>query len=94
MHSDDPIAPVGYLKLNKLRLDTKLPIVDLKTRMSTINMKDSEAYVSCGEEEDELPFDSENEDNNGRCLYRIVLKNCLDLNRSKLCITIPSKNKI
>lgn len=51
LHSDDPIAPVGFLKLNKLRLDTKLPILDLKARMNGLPIKDSEGYITNDEEE-------------------------------------------
>lgn len=46
MHSDDPIAPVGYLKFNKLRLELKLPILDLHGRLLGLPLKDPDGYVT------------------------------------------------
>lgn len=33
IHSDDPIAPVGYLVFEKLGLEVKLPALDLFSRL-------------------------------------------------------------
>nr|XP_022904819.1 diphthine--ammonia ligase [Onthophagus taurus]XP_022904820.1 diphthine--ammonia ligase [Onthophagus taurus] len=46
IHSNDPIAPVGYLKLNKLRLELKLPPLDLTHRLAGLPLKDSDGYVT------------------------------------------------
>lgn len=55
LHSDDPIAPVGYLKLNKLKLETKLPQVDLYSRLVDVPLKDSDGYITDqGEEASEF----------------------------------------
>ncbi|XP_018322343.1 diphthine--ammonia ligase [Agrilus planipennis] len=55
MHSNDPVAPVGYLRLKKLRLETKLPVLDLKERLKGIPVKDSDGYITdYGEEAVEL----------------------------------------
>lgn len=45
-HSEDTIAQVGYLKLGKLRLGTKLPTLDLQNRLAGLPLKDSESYVA------------------------------------------------
>ncbi|KRT83502.1 hypothetical protein AMK59_3151, partial [Oryctes borbonicus] len=55
IHSDDPIAPVGYLKFNKLKLELKLPPLDLQNRLSALPLKDSDGYVTdYGEEATEM----------------------------------------
>lgn len=46
LHSEDQIAQVGFLKLNKLRLELKLPDLDLSGRLSGLPLKDSDFYVS------------------------------------------------
>lgn len=46
LHSSDPIAPVGYLRLKKLSLETKLPHLDLQSRLSGLPLKDSDGYVT------------------------------------------------
>lgn len=46
LHSNDPMTPVGYLKLNKLRLETKLPQLDLYQRLGSVPLKDSNGYVT------------------------------------------------
>lgn len=46
VHSNDAIAPVGYLKLNKLHLETKLPQLDLSSRMANLPLKDSDGYIT------------------------------------------------
>lgn len=45
MHQDDPIAPVGYLKFNSLKLEFKLPALDLQSRLEGLPLKDSYGYV-------------------------------------------------
>ncbi|KAJ8947693.1 hypothetical protein NQ318_001531 [Aromia moschata] len=45
-HSNDPIAPVGYLKFNKLGLEVKLPPLDLHSRLKGLPLKDSDGYVT------------------------------------------------
>ena len=47
---------MGYLKFNKLRLELKLPILDLSGRLLGLPLKDSEGYVTDHGEEalDEL----------------------------------------
>lgn len=46
IHSDDSIAPVAYLKFNKLKLETKLPALDLNSRLKDLPLKDSDGYVT------------------------------------------------
>lgn len=64
LHSDDPIAPVGYLKLIKIILENKLPALDLSGRLSGLPLKDNDGYITdygvdaCDSSEDE-------DDNNG-----------------------------
>lgn len=61
IHSDDAIAPVGYLKLNKLHLELKLPQLDLDGRLANLPLKDSEGYITDdGEDAVELIMNSEN----------------------------------
>lgn len=45
MHQTDPIAPVGYLKFNSLKLEFKLPALDLQSRLEGLPLKDSYGYV-------------------------------------------------
>ncbi|XP_045479271.1 diphthine--ammonia ligase [Harmonia axyridis] len=65
LHSNDPFAPVGFLKLNKLRLEQKLPVLDLHERLQNLPLKDCDGYVTDqGEDvkelnEDDLDSDSE-----------------------------------
>lgn len=37
---------MGFLKLNKLRLELKLPALDLSGRLSGLPLKDSDFYIS------------------------------------------------
>lgn len=46
IHSDDAIAPVGYLKLKKLKLELKLPSLDLQSRLVGLPLKDSDGYIT------------------------------------------------
>ncbi|EFA02050.1 uncharacterized protein LOC663632 [Tribolium castaneum] len=46
LHSSDPIAPVGYLQLKKISLETKLPLLDLQDRLSGLPLKNSDGYVT------------------------------------------------
>lgn len=46
LHSDDPIAPVGYLKLKKLSLENKLPALDLSGRLNGLPLKDNDGYIT------------------------------------------------
>lgn len=46
LHSDVPIAPVGYLKLNKVSLENKLPVLDLSARLNGLPLKDSDGYIT------------------------------------------------
>ncbi|KAL3265773.1 hypothetical protein HHI36_009971 [Cryptolaemus montrouzieri] len=46
LHSNDPIAPVGYLKLNKLQLENKLPLLNLHERLKGLPLKNSDGYVT------------------------------------------------
>ncbi|KAK4886058.1 hypothetical protein RN001_002329 [Aquatica leii] len=55
LHSNDLIAPVGFLKLNNLKLETKLPQISLSDRLSSITIKDSDRYITdCGEDSIEI----------------------------------------
>lgn len=51
LHSDDPIAPVGFLKLNSIKLETKLPQLDLSGRFANLPIKDSDGYITDQAEE-------------------------------------------
>lgn len=51
LHSDDPIAPVGYLKLNSIKLEIKLPQLDLSGRFANLPIKDSDGYITDQAEE-------------------------------------------
>lgn len=53
LHSEDQIAQVGFLKLKKLRLELKLPALDLSGRLSGLPLKDSDFYVSDVSDEEE-----------------------------------------
>lgn len=46
LHSNDPVAPVGYLRFNKLVLEVKLPALDLHSRLQGLPLKDSDGYVT------------------------------------------------
>ncbi|XP_060530629.1 uncharacterized protein LOC132704569 [Cylas formicarius] len=46
MHSDDPVAPVGYLRLNKLSLEIKLPPLNLHSRLEGLPLKNYDEYVT------------------------------------------------
>ncbi|XP_018564791.1 diphthine--ammonia ligase [Anoplophora glabripennis] len=62
LHSNDPIAPVGYLKFNKLVLEIKLPALDLHSRLEGLPLKDSDGYVTDqGEEAFEIIENEEDE---------------------------------
>lgn len=46
IHSDNAIAPVGYLRLNKLHLIPKeIPSI-MRERLSSISLKDADGYVT------------------------------------------------
>lgn len=51
LHTNDPIAPVGYLKFNKLSLSLKTPALDLESRLAGLSLKDSEGYITDNSEE-------------------------------------------
>lgn len=55
IHSDNAIAPVGYLRLNKLHLIPKeIPSI-MRDRLSSISLKDSDGYITDpGEEATEI----------------------------------------
>ncbi|KAF7282425.1 hypothetical protein GWI33_002657 [Rhynchophorus ferrugineus] len=61
MHQDDPIAPVGYLKFNKLSLEFKLPALDLESRLEGLPLKNSFEYIS-NDNEDSLELNNEEQD--------------------------------
>ena len=46
LNSNDPICPVGYLRLKKLSLEVKLPNLDLQRRLSGLPLKDSDGYIT------------------------------------------------
>lgn len=46
IHSNDPIAPVGYLIFKKLSLEVKLPVLDLNSRLEGLPLKDSNGYIT------------------------------------------------
>lgn len=65
IHSDNAIAPVGYLRLNKLHLLPKSIPAILKDRLNDISVRDADGYITdsaeeAGEEEltDEVSFNS------------------------------------
>ncbi|XP_057655168.1 uncharacterized protein LOC130893248 [Diorhabda carinulata] len=62
MHSDNPIAPVGYLIFKKLSLEIKLPALDLQSRLEGLPLKDSNGYVTDHEEEAFQYIENDTED--------------------------------
>ncbi|CAH1124619.1 unnamed protein product [Ceutorhynchus assimilis] len=64
MHQNDPIAPVGFLKFNSLKLEFKLPPLDLQSRLEGLPLKDSLGYIS---DDDENDFEINNIDEAGDC---------------------------
>lgn len=46
IHSNDPVAPVGYLIFKKLSLELKLPALDLNSRLDGLPLKDSNGYIT------------------------------------------------
>ncbi|KAK5643599.1 hypothetical protein RI129_007444 [Pyrocoelia pectoralis] len=46
LHSTNPIAPVGFLKLNKLKLEPKLPQLNLYSRLKNVPLTDSDGYIT------------------------------------------------
>lgn len=46
IHSNDPVAPVGYLIFKKLSLQLKLPALDLAGRLAGLPLKDSNGYIT------------------------------------------------
>nr|XP_023013166.1 diphthine--ammonia ligase [Leptinotarsa decemlineata] len=59
VHSNDPIAPVGYLVFEKLELELKLPALDLQGRLEGLPLKDSDGYVT---NQGQGPFDITEDD--------------------------------
>lgn len=66
IHSNDPVAPVGYLIFKKLYLELKLPALDLNSRLEGLPLKDSNGYITDQEEEEVFQI-TENEI--GKCMY-------------------------
>ncbi|CAG9835836.1 unnamed protein product [Diabrotica balteata] len=62
IHSNDPIAPVGYLVFKKMSLELKLPALDLQSRLEGLPLKDSDGYVTDQEEEEFKPIDNDADD--------------------------------
>lgn len=63
LHSDDPIAAVGYLKFNEIYLEVKLPPLDLDDRLKGLPLKDSDGYITDqGEEALNLNEEQDDED--------------------------------
>lgn len=55
IHSNDLVAPVGYLVFKKLTLELKLPALDLNSRLEGLPLKDSNGYITDqGDEEFEV----------------------------------------
>lgn len=46
IHSNDPVAPVGYLIFKKLSLELKLPALDLTSRLEGLPLRDSNGYIT------------------------------------------------
>lgn len=46
IHSNDPVAPVGYLIFKNLSLELKLPPLDLPSRLKGLPLKDSNGYIT------------------------------------------------
>ncbi|KAL1505808.1 hypothetical protein ABEB36_005285 [Hypothenemus hampei] len=78
MHQNDPIAPVGYLKFDKLALEVKLPVLDLESRLDGLPLKDSYGYVTESSDE-ETPFELSNEDQDGEVNNTVTSEAPLDL---------------
>ncbi|XP_030768163.1 diphthine--ammonia ligase [Sitophilus oryzae] len=81
MHQDDPIAPVGYLKFNKISLEFKLPALDLQSRLQGLPLKDSYGYIlEDGEEILELSNEEDETENSfllASEIPQINIKPCL-----------------
>lgn len=59
LHSANPIAPVGFLKLNKLKLEPKLPQLNFYNRLKNVPLSDSDGYITDhGEEATEFLDDN------------------------------------
>ncbi|KAJ8919563.1 hypothetical protein NQ315_002185 [Exocentrus adspersus] len=87
LHSNDPIAPVGYLKFNKLALEVKLPALDLHSRLEGLPLRDSDGYVTDqGEEAFEI---IENEEDESKPCE--TAENSLEHPVSCLTETVPQK---
>lgn len=73
MHSEDSIAQVGFLKLNQLHLETKLPPLDLNQRLAALPLKDSDGYVTdLGEEANEFEAEGRVKREILKCWYKKV----------------------
>ncbi|GLV35478.1 uncharacterized protein CBL_01373 [Carabus blaptoides fortunei] len=72
IHSDNAIAPVGYLRLNKLHLVQKTCPELLMERLSNVCMKDADGYITDPGEEATENQDCENdiEDENDCCTIK------------------------
>lgn len=51
IHSDNAIAPVGFLRLNKLHLVPKSIPTILKDRLNDVSVKDADGYITDSAEE-------------------------------------------
>lgn len=75
IHSDNAIAPVGYLRLNKLHLVPKNCPESLMERLSIVAMKDADGYITDPGEEATENQECENdidEDENDCCPVKTV----------------------
>lgn len=53
MDSDDPIAPTGYMKLKKIKLELKLPQLDLNARFANLPLKIPNEHVQILDQPDD-----------------------------------------
>lgn len=89
MHSDDPFAPVGYLKLNKIGLQTKLPVLSLEDRLLGLPLLDSNGYVTDqGEDVIDLKEDEIDADGAILCTQTVspklsTIEPCLNFGKSE-----------
>lgn len=51
IHSDNAIAPVGFLRLNKLHLVPKSIPTILKDRLNDVSVRDADGYITDSAEE-------------------------------------------
>lgn len=55
LDSDDPIAPTGYMKLKKIKLELKLPQLDLNARFANLPLKNPNEHVQILDQPDDSP---------------------------------------